>query len=386
MSQVKRSTKLALSVVLASVLIAIGFAASASAAPSGLQARLQLAEDNLANCQLLASNATGNQLTRAQNCVADNQAIINLINAQLNPTPVPSTSSTSPAPSVTVTTPAPSTTTPSPSPTVTTPTPTPSPTGPSTTLKNCFNYLHQCGYPDHGDTGVPVGTVLTTYTGPETITVAGTVINGKSMKCVNIKAANVVIRNSKITGPCFYGVEMISGSLLIEYSEVTCVDGTGTGIADDGFTASHVYVHDCENGFSLGSNNIVRDSYISAREATSAGHGDGIQSVSATNVTIQHNTFDLFNPVTSSIIMDNLTMKNLLVRDNFVSSGALTIYCPEATSSNVQYINNRFYGPVGNTSIDPRRPAYGYTDGCNVAAFIWVGNYRDYDLGVVNKS
>lgn len=55
--------------------------------------------------------------------------------------------------------------------------------------------------PSDYTTGVPAGTVLTNYTGPSTITVAGTIIDSKIVSVdLKIQAANVVIRKSRIRG------------------------------------------------------------------------------------------------------------------------------------------------------------------------------------------
>jgi hypothetical protein len=51
--------------------------------------------------------------------------------------------------------------------------------------------------PSASNTGVPAGTTLTTYTGPLTITVDGTVIDKKAVYGdLKIAARNVVVRNS----------------------------------------------------------------------------------------------------------------------------------------------------------------------------------------------
>ncbi len=63
-------------------------------------------------------------------------------------------------------------------------------------------------WPGPANTGVPVGTVLTPYTGPCTITVANTVIDSKIISCeLLIRADNVTIRNSHINGGAIHGLE-----------------------------------------------------------------------------------------------------------------------------------------------------------------------------------
>ncbi len=307
-----------------------------------------------------------------------------------SPTPSPSatqTASPSPSPTVqpsssdtpTATTPpatTPPATTPPPS-----PSPSPSPTGPGL-LTDCFSHLAECGYPTTSSTGVPPFAPMAAYTGPATITVPGTVIEGKTLGCVAIAASNVVIRNSKITGPCFYGIDMQSGSLLIEDSEVSCVDGRGTGIAWAHFAAVRVYIHDCENAAEMGEGSSVEDSYLSAREATSDGHGDDIQSQGGNNVIIRHNTFAGTNPITSSIITNPTLNNGWTIVDNLLSSGAYTLYCPEQGIGFVVQ-GNRFYpAKTGN----PHSASYGLTDACDHPGITWSSNYRDSDLSVVSAT
>jgi hypothetical protein len=199
---------------------------------------------------------------------------------------------------------------------------------------------------------------------------------------MEIRAANVTIRNSLVIGTCFWGIQVESGSLTINDSEINCVNATGTGLWGANFKGTRLYIHDCENALEINANSQIIDSYLSSREATSAGHGDDIQSQGGNNVVIRHNTFAGLNPITSSIITNPTQNNGWLIENNFLSAGAYTLYCPE-NGTNFTVRNNRFYGPPGNYTSDPHRPAYGFTDACNHAGIIWVGNYRDNNLVAV---
>src|SRR5262249_42124850 len=94
---------------------------------------------------------------------------------------------------------------PTPKPTTTQPPPPPPtsthPSGPCPVAgKNVPGAADPWGgcWPGPGNTGVPANVALVAYTGPCTITTAGTVIDGKKVTCdtLSIQAANVVIRNS----------------------------------------------------------------------------------------------------------------------------------------------------------------------------------------------
>lgn len=254
--------------------------------------------------------------------------------------------------------------------------------------------LDQCGYPSPTTAGVPAGITPSAYLGPTQITVAGSVIDGKVLPCLKIAAANVTIRNSKIVGPCFFGVEVQSGSLRIEDSTIDCVTYQGTGIGSQNLTATRVKIQRCENGANIDGDNVtIVDSYITDiqqrmadgslcpnPDAAGCGHGDGIQMNHGTNITIKHTTFDLQNPITSSLILGYYTT-NMLIEGNFFSAGAFSTYCSRDNTNSV-YRNNRYYLYVKGGS-DPHGPSYGYSTNCVDPGITWTGNYRDDTLGTV---
>lgn len=229
---------------------------------------------------------------------------------------------------------------------------------------------------------MPAGTNLTAYTGSTTIRSA-TVIDGKTIGCLNITGGAVTIRNSRIT--CNGGVALeIQGTAVvaIENTEINCVVGTGTGIdrsPNGSFTGRGLYIHECENGLHMESNTAIVDSYIAVRTIGGA-HSDGIQGVSGSNVVIRHNT--IHNPDmggTSSIIFAGQAMPGLVVENNLLSGGTYTVYCPPG-GSGIVYSGNRFAGPILREQPG-LGPDYGFTDGCNRAGIAWTGNVRD-DTGL----
>lgn len=91
-------------------------------------------------------------------------------------------------------------------------------------------------FPGPGTTGIPAGTTLTNYTGPCTITTANTTIDSKIINCnMSIRAANVTIRNSRITAS---DIGIDSGSLLFEDNEVNF----GSNINGNGLVGSNFVV------------------------------------------------------------------------------------------------------------------------------------------------
>jgi len=251
----------------------------------------------------------------------------------------------SPSPSPSVTTPPTASTAPtSPGPTLV-PTSSPSPTS-SPTLG---------AKPGPSNTGVPDGTTLTAYTGPTTITTAGTVIDGKDVSsALRIEAKNVVIRNSKIHGSDAIGIDTTdSGGLTISDSEVYDFE---TGLVYSNFTAVRLDLHDLSyDGVKLSSNATVRDSWIHAPKPTPDAHWDGIQVQNGVvNTLIQGNNIDPSGADTNSALflcpdLGPTTAGPLTVTGNWLNGGNFTVNVLDGNNGqyfirDIRVTNNRF-GP-----------------------------------------
>lgn len=91
-------------------------------------------------------------------------------------------------------------------------------------------------FPGPGNTGIPSGTSLTSYSGPCTISAANTVIDSKNITCsLSIQASNVTIKNSKIVAS---DISIDSGSLLLMDSEVDF----GNNINGEGLKGSNFVI------------------------------------------------------------------------------------------------------------------------------------------------
>jgi chitodextrinase len=238
------------------------------------------------------------------------------------------------------------------------------------------------GYPDASNTGVPSGTTLTAYTGPSNISTPNTVIDGKTIGCLQVSAPGVVIRNSRISCPGG-GVYVDDRSfddtktpLLIEDSEISCQNQGGTGINEADFIVRRSEITGCENGFSLNQNVLIEDSYI--HNLTIGGHEDGIQIAAGywdgsnwaynggRNITIRHNTiYGMGNNDTtfgtSAIIGGPEGTTNVLIESNLLAGGAYTLYCVRgATPTNYRVVNNRF-----TTRFKSSVGAYGWSSECS---------------------
>ena len=178
------------------------------------------------------------------------------------------TTVTAPAQTVTVTaSPTSSTTT-----ATTTTTSTPSPT---TTTAAAGTY------PDASTTGVPAGVALTTYTGPMTITAAGTVIDGKTINgTLAIRAGSVTVKNSRINGSVYVDADGYPNSYLnISDSEIIQPQAMGSGLDVGNYTATRIEITGGNRSAWCNINCTIADSYVHGqfRDSTGQAHESGIR-------------------------------------------------------------------------------------------------------------
>jgi hypothetical protein len=261
----------------------------------------------------------------------------------------------------------PGTTSPSPSPQTTSTATRPPTTRPTTSAPGpaapvalgCMPRPSACGWPDETNTGVPAGAALTTRSGEWRITQPGTYSGYDVAGCIYVEASNVVIRNTRVRGDCWYSIRTggSATNLVVEDTEIVLSAGLegSYGICCSNFTLNRVHIHNHPNGNQgadcvyLGHNNVVRDSYcvVGRLNAGSPGHADGFQSDGGGNYTLEHNTIRNPNDQTSAILMSTNSgpISNVIIRDNLVAGGGYTIYCGTdsgGVSSGLTFSGNRF--------------------------------------------
>jgi len=208
------------------------------------------------------------------------------------------------------------------------------------------------GMPDATTAGVPSGTTLTAYTGPMTITQAGTVIEGKIIDgTLTIDAANVTIMNCIIKNYGWWGIDGESASnlsvLYCDFTASTSKDtnaailGSGTFIGND--------ISQSENGIVLqGGASVVRDNYIhDLFDNFGEPHIDGISVQGGqNNVLIEHNTIESWDTSAVFIKNDFGPISNITVRNNLMygdadrGDPAATVYVYGPNTTNVSITNN----------------------------------------------
>jgi hypothetical protein len=314
---------------------ALVFVVLAASLGGSLAASAATANDTACRKATISGSASSAEILSYNACRFDKlDAQVAALKPTSTPTTTPSaTASSTPKPSASPSTTA--TASPTASPTVTTP---------------------SSGKPGATNTGVPAGTTLTAYTGPKTITTAGTVIDGKDVSgALRIEAKNVVIKNSKVHGSDEIGIYTTdTGSATITDSEVY---GFQTGLVYSNFTALRLNLHDLSyDGVKLSSNASVRDSWIHAPKPTSDAHWDGIQVQNGVvNTVISGNNIDASGSGTNSALflcpdLGPSTAGPLTVSGNWLAGGNFTVAVLDGNNGqyfvkDIRVTNNRFVSP-----------------------------------------
>jgi hypothetical protein len=312
------------------------------------------------------------------------------------PVPAPTTAptATKPAPVPTATKPAPTTTAPTAAPT-TPPKPTVAPTsGGPVGGRGCVVVPSVCGYPDASNTGVPAGVALKTSRSV-TADKDGQLITGLDITGeINVTAANVTIRNTRVTGGGDWVVIVRPGAtnLTIEDSELQTPAGSPQDIAcvlnigDTRPTIRRTDIHGCSAGVSSGGG-LVQDSYIhDMAQVPGLSHDVGVASNGGGGLSVIHNTIlnQYDQTATVAFYQDFGTQQNNLVQNNLLAGGGYCVYGGTGTkggTTNIRFINNRFsqkYHP--NCGYFGIVASFNRNDPGNT----WTGNYWDHDLSSVD--
>lgn len=228
--------------------------------------------------------------------------------------------------------------------------------------------------PDATNTGVPAGTTLTNYTGPTTVTTAGTVIDGKIITAqLNVNANNVTVKNSKLGPGGYWAVKVgdgVTGTKILN-SDIYAPNGayTGIGISDGVVCGNHIRGY--ENSITIGGNMTIQANYIHAMkgDGSTTPHYDGIEVYSGSNSKIWGNNIMVNDPNNNwlgdtgaiNITAEWSSINNVDVNGNWLGGGSYTLYVRKSsggggfTYSNIKVTNNRWYGsaPKGFAAFGP---------------------------------
>lgn len=234
------------------------------------------------------------------------------------------------------------------------------------------------GWPGQGNTGWQhTGVALRSFrcTGDVTeVTKAGTVIDGKDIRCgLLIRANNVTISRSRVTAQAQIPIRTEDGRTGVKISDVEIVGQPGciAGIGYMGWTALRVNIHGCGDGVRIENGSTLQDSWIhDFWDGTENGqqvdtpHHDGAQSTGGSDIVIRHNRIDNPHDQTSCVLIGDEfgTPSNILIERNYLNGGNYSVYlAPTGTNRIIRdntFTRNHVYGPS------------------NVAGqYVWTGNH-----------
>ena len=257
-------------------------------------------------------------------------------------------------------------------------------------------------FPDANCTGVPSGETLTTVSGPVDLTTNGQTYANKNVTgdCINVKAANVTIRNVK--AKCINSQD--GGSATVIDTEVAGggVDGAGRFgycVIGSDLDMTRVDINGCENGIGAIADISLTDSYIHDLYAGNGGdgqpvHADGIETECPDPgpLTVQHTNI-VFQPPGSpqheTSIINICNESGGSAHDVTVNESRLdasttnfAIYCPRFSGwSNIVITDNRI-APGSAGDDNPATPGYG--NSCSGFVTTWSGNVDDSTGATVN--
>ena len=249
---------------------------------------------------------------------------------------------------------------PAPSPSASPTTPTTSPvTAPAPISPVTLAPAKSSGWPDGSNTGVPAGTSLTPSPGL-TITTSGTVIDKLDIAGdVVVRASNVTIKNSRISGRIDNGDQNAYKNTLIQRVEIigpydATKDGGIAGVGFTGFTCDGCNVRGWGKGFGMSAdvtikNSWVHDIVVFGDPANGGSHNEAILSLGGTNLTVLNNRLDAGDQpnVSASLALYSQweAYNNVLVQGNLFDGGGYCVYAGLGGSygaSNTKFINNTF--------------------------------------------
>ncbi|GAA3241489.1 hypothetical protein ACFO1B_07905 [Dactylosporangium siamense] len=224
------------------------------------------------------------------------------------------------------------------------------------------------GYPAAHNTGYPHGlpgdtrpkVTLTPYSGPMTITVDGTIIDGKDIAGhLEIRARNVTIRNSRIRVANVQAVTIVDDDARLRIED-TEIDGQGQdasrgGIAligRTGFSLLRVNAHGSGDILRIDGWGEVQDSWLHDPNGVGGEqHNDVIQSTNAVHIRILHNRLENQHTQTSCILLkaDLGSISDVVVDGNLMNGGGYSFYWYDANYkiTNGKVTNNTFMRQSG---------------------------------------
>lgn len=146
-------------------------------------------------------------------------------------------------------------------------------------------------FPSAANTGIPAGTTLTNYTGPCTITTPNTTITARTINCsLSIRAANVVIEHSKITGGNI-AIDSAGSGFILRDSEVDFGDNSDDeGLKGSNWTVQRANLYGGKRQIWCLNTCLLEDSYLHDQLMDPTGQTHESAARVEQNTTLRHNT------------------------------------------------------------------------------------------------
>lgn len=222
-------------------------------------------------------------------------------------------------------------------------------------------------WPDAVTTGVPAGTSLRA-SGPLDITENGTVIEALDIDgCVTVRAADVVIRASRITCPSSDGrgavpVRTRAGAhgLLVEDVEIDGRGKASVAVCCTDYTLRRVEIHSVVDGPRLSDRTAVVESWVHSLARVQGSHNDTLQTTGGRSIVVRGNSLQAWqprsgDPMNAVFMVGSETapaVADLLFEGNLLNGGNYTVNVRKDTAaSNIVFRRNVFgrdcrYGAV----------------------------------------
>lgn len=247
--------------------------------------------------------------------------------------------------------------------------------------------------PGPDNTGVPAGTRLRS-SGSLRLETPGEVVDGLDVDgCVEIIAADVVIRRTRIRCGEYYPIRIYEeegASLVIEDSEIVGTSGLAqAGIAFSSYVARRVDISGTADGLKATEKVVVENSWIHDLWLGPGDHADGVQSTGGSGVVIRNNFIDIIDRGRGHGELPNAVFQvgkdgegeppvgNFVIEGNWLYGGGWVVNLDAGLPGN-RVVDNRFgRGPALVHNQLPF-PQYGPLNLLGVRSYILVqGNVWD---------
>lgn len=208
-------------------------------------------------------------------------------------------------------------------------------------------------WPYAGNTGVPAGTTLTTYTGPCSISGNNVVIDSKIIDCggMQVFGTNLIIRKSQMAADTIL-VNAPTASVTVEDSDINGSDAIIASVGDRNVTVRRSDIQGSQHGINCYGNCTVEDNWIhDLHDGAALGwHQNAFISNGGSDMTVRHNSLACTGGCTADLaLLPDDDLDNIAVDHNLMVAAPTAAYCfygggtdgaKPGTASNIVVTNN----------------------------------------------